>query len=157
MGRKLYYQETVHRTFLDLPLLAFLAINLATILVAKDISQSLRLLAELLSLYLVYYLTINIVSNGAILKNTILVALWSSILVSLWGLFQYFAYASGKAGIPYAEIAVTSWSSWIVPRLKATALEPAFFANYLLSVLPLAMALVLYRGYSQIKRKWLVL
>ncbi|OGS25522.1 MAG: hypothetical protein A2297_08545 [Elusimicrobia bacterium RIFOXYB2_FULL_48_7] len=85
-----------------------------------------------------FWLAFNIVNRKDILVKTIKVSIVSAAIVSLYGIWTVVGYKLGvDTGLKFTE------QYWLVPRVASTALEPLFFANYLLSILPLAMMMYL--------------
>jgi O-antigen ligase len=73
---------------------------------------------------------------------------WSMILVSLIGLYQYLG---DLAGLPAALTGLRERYSWVVfgfPRIQSTALEPLYYASYLMLPLTMLLALSVKRGLN---------
>lgn len=89
----------------------------------------------------IFWATVNVVSSRQVLCNAVKVHLVSSGIVCLYGIAAIIAYLMGvDIGLRFTEL------DWIVPRLSSTALEPLFFANYLLTAIPLGFMLYLTKS-----------
>lgn len=75
------------------------------------------------------------------LKRSWRLLLLSSGLASLFGVAQLFGTVAGF------DLGLMSAGRWYVPRLVGTASEPSFFADFLVGIVPMALALLLGRSY----------
>jgi len=80
-------------------------------------------------------------SNPSFLKKSVKIYLLSAFFVSLWGVYQLI---SGYFGLPYLLLFNNSlsnaqgWFQYKALRISSVAPEPSMFANFLLSVIPIA-------------------
>ncbi|MBU1177799.1 O-antigen ligase family protein [Patescibacteria group bacterium] len=91
----------------------------------------------------------NLVFSRKILHRVIKVLFISCFLVSLFGIYQFLG---DMAGLPPELTGLREHYTQKVfgfPRIQSTALEPLYFANYLLIPISLGIALTLRRGQQE--------
>ena len=92
-----------------------------------------------------YWAIVNFVDNRQKLVRSIVVFVAAASTASVYGLARMILYMVGsKYGEAYA---------WTVPRLAATAGEPQVFGGFIITILPLAVAVVLFR-ITALKNGW---
>ncbi len=85
------------------------------------------------------YVTFNVISTTKKLRKALSVHLFTATLVSAYGLWQIFGYKLGvDTGLRFTE-AVTGG----IPRISPTTPEPLYFASYLTTTVPFALAFLL--------------
>jgi len=136
--RKLPFRFSI----LDGLLLIFICSNVFSAILSNDIMGSVRLLVALSFMCLSYLLTTHLITTNARLNVALKVIAYSAFIASLFGLVQYIGFLLGfKTGLRFGF-------SWWFPRLHSTMQEPAFFANYLLIVLPILLSYWYDRNYN---------
>lgn len=136
------------------PLCLFLIINFLGLTNSPNINRSLLVL-----IFTVFTISLsaavpNIVRHRSQVENVVTILLVSAAAVSLFGLFQFLG---DFVGLPTSFTGLRAQYTKDIlgfPRIQATALEPLYFANYLLLPLSLSLALWLSRGS---KIKWYLL
>lgn len=91
----------------------------------------------------------NLISSKNILQKVIKIIFISCLLVSLFGIYQFLG---DMAGFPHELTGLREHYTQKVfgfPRIQSTALEPLYFANYLLIPISLGIALTLRRGKKE--------
>lgn len=137
------------------PLIIFLLINLVSLTQAENPERSSLVLIFIGFTALASLLVPNLLTSEKRLRRLVTIILVSATLVSLFGLYQFFG---DFLGLPTTLTGLrTLYTKDILgfPRIQSTALEPLYFANYLL--IPIALALVLFLSReSKIKNLWLI-
>lgn len=98
----------------------------------------------------VYFMVINLIINREILERSIKFLFLSAGLLSLFGVYQFIG---DYLGLPTGLLVRYTKASNLLPRIHTFALEPLYWANYLLLVIPIIIAFLLYRS-SLIDRRW---
>ncbi len=125
-----------------LPLVLFLLINIIALVNSPNLAKSILVLGFTIFTILVSLLIPNLVKETATLQKIIKTLLWSSLLVTLFGLYQF---AGDMLGLPETLTGLRSQYTKVIlgfTRVQSTALEPLYFANYLL--IPICLAVVLF-------------
>ena len=125
------------------PLLIFILINVLSLVNALNLERSLSVLAFTIFILLVGLLVPNLVRNKEMVQKIIIVLLIGFTIVSLFGLYQFIG---DMIGLPNTLTGLRGHYTKSVlgfPRIQSTALEPLYFANYLLIPLALLFALFL--------------
>ncbi|MFA5069680.1 MAG: O-antigen ligase family protein [Patescibacteria group bacterium] len=133
------------------PLLLFLLINLLSFTQAANLMRAATVFLFTLLAILIGLTAANLIDTKEKLKRTVIVLFLSAFLVTVFGLFQF---AGDLSGLPPSITGLRDLYTKEVfgfPRVHSTALEPLYFANYLL--IPLCLALSLLFGRSK-KIKW---
>jgi len=152
---------------LAIPLILFIASMIISLWGAANLDRGLQFLGFILFTMVFAILAINTIVDKISLNKIILTLFWSSLLVGLFGLFQF---AGDVIGLPPSLTLLKDiYTSEIFgfPRIQAFSMEPLYFANYLL--IPICLGLAYFFGRAdQIKmepnainkfvsdRKWLV-
>lgn len=140
---------------LVVPLLFFLGMNIVGLTQSPNPSYSLTVLALTLLTVILSWLVPQVVRTQDQLKKTLIFLLVSATLVSLFGLFQFFG---DVAGLPTTVTGLrTLYTKDVLgfPRIQSTALEPLYFANFLL--LPLSLAYAFFLRREESLPRWLPL
>jgi len=135
-----------------LPLMFFLAINVFGLLNAPNLDRSIAVLIFTILSIGACLLTPNLVVDRTILRRTLWALLAGAVVVSLFGLFQF---VGDLVGLPTTITGLRDLYTKDVfgfPRIQSTALEPLYFANYLL--LPTALAFVFAIRAAGRQRLW---
>ena len=138
------------------PVTAFLAVNLLGLLVVVNLHRSLVVLGATLLTIAVSALLPMLLTDRASLYRLVRILLISAAVVSVFGLLQFFG---DLAGLPTTVTGLRELYTKDVlgfPRIQSTALEPLYFANYLL--LPIGVLLALYLSDQRrvVPRPWLL-
>ena len=126
--------------------------------------RSLKQFAVLIFMVLTYVMVMLVVQSRVLLRRSLQVFLVISVLVALYGLYQFVAY---PLGLPFVDVFGTN-VSFRQTRLYAIALaggrflrvwstlsEPVWFGDYLVAVIPLLTAYVLAKQRPlPLPRRW---
>ena len=130
------------RNPLYLPLFLFLLINLVALVNSPNLSKSILVLGFTIFTILVGLLIPNIVKETESLQKITKALLWSALVVSLFGLYQF---VGDMLGLPITLTGLRPQYTKVIlgfTRVQSTALEPLYFANYLL--IPICLAVTLF-------------
>ena len=132
-------------------LLAFWLFSLlGSLITSPDIKRSLIILALWAFVFLLYLILSRILANAALREKMYKIILFSSALVCLFGLFQFigdsFGLSTSVTGLRYEYTKVILG----FPRIQSVALEPLYFANFLL--VPFFISIVKYVQNKEIFR-----
>lgn len=129
-----------------LPLGIFVMINLIGLLNTPNLSRSLLVLGFTLFTIGIAIAIPNILRQPDQIRTALTVLLVSSLLVTLFGIYQFLGDLVGLS--PSLTGLRPQYTKDILgfPRVQSTALEPLYFANYLLIPLAVALALFLSRA-----------
>ncbi len=128
------------------PVLIFLAVNILGLVNTPNISRSLTVLAFTIFTIVIALAVPNILRHKNQLTTGIKVLLASMVVVGLFGIFQF---VGDLIGLPTSITGLRpQYTKEILgfPRVQSTALEPLYFANYLLIPLSVAIALFLSKA-----------
>ena len=131
-----------------IPLIAFLLINLVSLTGAANIQRSILVFAFTLFTIGFSLLIPNYVTDEVKLRRVIRILLITTTLVALFGLWQFFG---DMIGLPTTLTGLREHYTKIVfgfPRIQSTALEPLYFANFLLIPIAVIYALLISRSSS---------
>lgn len=145
----------VSQNALAIPLVLFIFAMLLSLTHAVDLPRALQVLIFILFTMALGVLTINMVNTKESLKKTLLVLFASSLLVGIFGLFQF---GGDVVGLPASlTLLKKGYGSEVFgfPRIQAFSMEPLYFANFLLIPIGVALALFFNKVYI-IKRWWLI-
>ena len=170
LARMIIQQKIVFRkTFLDLPLILFLASQIISTLVSIDSHTSIfgyysRFNGGLLSTlcYLLLYFAFVSNSQPQDVNKILKVSLASAFIVSIYGIFEHFGH-SFSCLIFQGKFDVSCWVQDVQTRVFATLGQPNWLAAYLAILIPLTWWLALnskfkslpqaYRGVKSAKLK----
>ncbi len=127
------------------PLCAFLAANVLGLLQSPNRSYSTEILLLTAFTILISVCVAQLVTNKQRLITLVHVLLLSALVVSSFGIFQFFG---DLADLPTSVTGLRDLYTKDVfgfPRIQSTALEPLYFANYLLLPLSIAYALFVHK------------
>lgn len=133
---------------LHLPLLTFLAVNILGLSVAPNLPHAIVTFLLTAFTIAIGMLVPQLITTGRRLTGVVTVLLISATLVSLFGLFQFFGDAVGLPTTVTGLRALYTKDVFGFPRVQSTALEPLYFANYLLIPAGVLYALLLSRRTS---------
>jgi O-antigen ligase len=139
-----------------IPLLLFLLVNLLSFTQAVNLFRAGTVFTFTLLAILICLAITNLVTTKEKLNNLIMALFLSCFVVTAFGLFQF---AGDLLGLPSSITGLRDlYNSKIFgfPRVHSTALEPLYFANYLLIPLCLALSL-LFGKIKKIKWFWLLI
>lgn len=138
-----------------IPLLFFLLVNLLSFTQAVNLFRAGTVFIFTLLAVLISLAVTNLVTTRKKLSKLIIVLFLSAFVVTAFGLFQF---AGDLMGLPSSVTGLRDlYTSKIFgfPRVHSTALEPLYFANYLLVPLSLALSL-LFGKIKKIRWFWLL-
>jgi len=120
----------------------------------KSITQVLFLLPAILT----YYMTVVILKDKETIGRAIKVCLFTLTAVSLFAIYEFLG---SYLNLPYANYYSHSWNytrifGFNVLRVSSVSLEPILLANYIISMLPLAALLFIYK-INLISRRYLLI
>jgi len=140
-----------------LPMLGFLLVNLVGLVNALNVQRGVMVFTFTFFVFLVSFVVSQIVIKKQDAKIVIVTLLASATVVSLFGLFQF---VGDLIGLPQTVTGLTELYGKEIfgfPRIQSTALEPLYFANFLLIPLGLVVALFLSPAQKgQKKYRWLL-
>lgn len=145
--KKAISSDRIKGSPLDICMLFFLLSYVLSLVVAQDIARGTRIIFALLSMYLSYYLTINIVTSKKKFITALKVIVWTSAAVSLYGIYQIAGYLMG-----YDTGVVFGYDKWFLPRINVAMQEPAYLANYLLLSLAILLSYSINKEYKLLGR-----
>lgn len=157
LGRLLSGAESRRLNAIDALVLVYLAANIVATFSSHYVAQSLKGLSKVIVYILNYFLLTAVLGkNPSRLTRIIAAALFTGLLVSLYGLYQY-------------KIGVAPLATWEDPtveskgtRIYSTLGNPNLLAGYLIPLFPLAAALGLaslggaINGVKQGLQKWIL-
>ncbi|MDP3964339.1 MAG: O-antigen ligase family protein [bacterium] len=134
-----------HKNPLTIPFLIFLIINLISITQAANLERSLLVFGFTVFTIFFGWMIPQLVTDETRLRKIINVLLLTAGLVSLFGLWQFFG---DLIGLPTEITGLREHYTKAVfgfPRVQSTALEPLYFANFLLLPISLIYAFFISR------------
>ena len=152
-----YKKYKISPNALSIPLSLFIIALLLSLSQAENLSRAVVVLTFILFTIALSILAVNLINNRENLKKTILILFFSSIIVGVFGLFQF---GGDVIGLPQSlTLLKEGYTSKVFgfPRIQAFSMEPLYFANYLLIPLSIGLALFINRQNEPIKRSWLVI
>src|SRR3989338_5134141 len=139
-----------------LPLLCFLTVAVVALVNAPNIERSLLVTTFILFTAGISVILPSIVRHTKHVEKVVLILLLSMAVVCLFGIYQFLG---DIVGLPTSLTGLRpQYTKDILcfPRIQSTALEPLYFANYLLIPLSIATSLWLSKA-SRIKPLWLLM
>lgn len=152
-----YKKYKISPNALSIPLSLFIIALLLSLTQAQNLSRAVVVLTFILFTIALAILAVNFVNNRENLQKTIFVLFLSSLIVGLFGLFQF---GGDVIGLPQTlTLLKEGYTSKVFgfPRIQAFSMEPLYLANYLLIPLSIGLALFVNRQNEPIKRSWLVI
>ena len=120
------------KTPLDFPLFAYVLVNFIAIINAQSIAQGLKIALLLLSLVLLYYLVVNLLTQKIIFEKAFNLLLYVGLVIVFFGIYQVIAGALnyylntnlpiGHSGIIQVEFLGSPWG-----RPYSTFVEPDWY------------------------------
>lgn len=136
------------------PIIIFLLVNFISIFVAGNTMRSVEVFVFITFMVIVSFLTVNMVDSKNALKIIIKVLFWSTLVVCLFALYQFFGDLIGLStsvtGLREAYTKVI----FGFPRVMAFFNEPLYLANFLFIPLGIGLALYLNKA-TTFKQGWL--
>ncbi len=155
LGRGLLLQKFKLRSYpIFIPICAFLIINVLALSNAPYLQRSLLVFSFTLFTVILSMAVPNVIRHRNQVAMLIKILLISAAVVCIFGLYQF---AGDLVGLPTSLTGLREQYTKDIlgfPRIQSTALEPLYFANYLLIPLCLAATLWFSRA-SKIKSYWL--
>jgi len=137
---------------LAIPLSIFVLTLVLSLTQAVAFWRALEVLAFILFTLALAILAVNMVNSKEALNKTLVVLLASSLLVGLFGLFQF---AGDVVGLPPSLTLLKEGYTKAVfgfPRIQAFSMEPLYLANYLL--IPLFVGLAFFFNRTGPLKRW---
>lgn len=125
-----------------IPILLFLGINIISMINSQNIERSILVFVFTLFTVSISIIIPNIINTEKKLDLVIKIILISCFIVSIFGIYQFIG---DVVGLPSSMTGLREHYTKQVfgfPRVHSTALEPLYFANYLL--IPISLALVFF-------------
>ncbi|MFH1207724.1 MAG: O-antigen ligase family protein [Patescibacteria group bacterium] len=147
-----YKQYRFARNPVLIPIVLFMAIQVASLTQALNSGRSMTVLAYILFTAIAAAVIPNIVTTKQQLNKILVALLISFVLVSGFGLFQFLG---DMAGLPQSLTGLRDLYTKDVlgfTRVQSTAYEPLYFANYLL--IPIAIVFALWLAGSRSGDRW---
>lgn len=135
-------------------LLIFLAWLILLIPEAINIKRALQVVV-FNAFTLVTAISVGLVFQKKYIKPLLLSLFWSSALVTLFGLYQYFG---DLLGLPSWLVGLRDRYTWEIfgfPRIQSTALEPLYFASYLMLPISALLVLLLQKKQAIFSGRWM--
>lgn len=155
LGRGLLLQKFKFRPNpMLVPILLFLAINVLALINTPNLSRAILVLFFTVFTISVALVLPNIVRHPGQINLVTKLLLISCGLVSVFGIYQFLG---DLAGLPISLTGLREQYTKAIlgfPRIQSTALEPLYFANYLL--IPLNVALALLLSKTTRRAGWLI-
>lgn len=145
----------IKKNVLSLPLSLFVITLFLSLLDAQNLTRGIQVLAFSLFVMVFSFLVPNLVTTKKHIETVIKVLFLCSALVGLFGLFQFVGDAIGLPSTMTLLRPQYTKAVFGFPRIQSTALEPLYFANFLLIPIALAFSLFLQKHYI-IRKSWLV-
>ena len=133
------------RNPLIIPIALLTGFSALSMINAVNLQRALMIYAFNLFVMVISLMIPNLITSKDILQKVIKVIFVSCLLVSLFGVYQFLG---DMAGLPSEITGLREHYTQKVfgfPRIQSTALEPLYFANYLLIPISLGIALTLRR------------
>lgn len=137
---------------LAIPLLIFIFTMVLSLTQAQAMTRAVEVLFFILFTMALSVLAVNIVNNKEILNKTIKVLFASSLVVGIFGLFQF---GGDTIGLPQSiTLLKTGYTSSVFgfPRIQAFSMEPLYLANYLL--IPLMIGTAFFFNHAGPLKRW---
>lgn len=131
-------------------LIVFALSNLISLTQSINLARSIDVLFFDLFVFFSYVFISNLLIHKSILEKTILVLLCVSVLVGVYGIFQFVA---GAFNLPLGISGLRSGYAISVfgfPRVQATESEPQFWGNFL--IIPISLAYTILIAYISRKK-----
>ncbi len=106
---------------------------------------------------LVTAISVGLIFQRKYIKPLLLSLFWSSAIVTMFGIFQYFG---DLFGLPHWATGLRDRYTWQVfgfPRIQSTALEPLYFASYLMLPISALLVLVLQKKQAIFSNRWMII
>ena len=126
-------------------MLALIGVNILSLINAINITRETEVLLFTLIAFIIYYLFTANFFKIEYLKYVPYVIFTSSILLSLFGLYQYIG---NYIGIPGSLVGLSAPYVKDVlgyPRIQSTEVEPLYWGNYLIFSITLSIAIITFR------------
>lgn len=139
-----------------LPLFVFILVNLLSFSGAVNLFRAGTVFIFTLFAVLISIAAVNLVDSEKKLSQVVKIIFISAFVVTVFGLFQFFG---DLIGLPESITGLRDLYTKEVfgfPRIHSTALEPLYFANYLLIPIMLAFTLLLSKKRT-VKWSWLLI
>lgn len=123
----------------------FTGVSILSLVNAQNISRSLTILGFNFFVMLVALIIPSLINSKELFKKMVWVILLSSLVVAIYGLFQF---VGDMIGIPKEITGLRNiYTSEVFgfPRIQGTSSEPLYFANFLLISIGICLALILSR------------
>lgn len=139
-----------------LPLGGFIAVCCLGLINAPNLERSIMVLAFVLFTISISVILPSVIRHTSQVERVVRLLLVSMLVVCLFGIYQFLG---DIVGLPTSLTGLRpQYTKEILgfPRVQSTALEPLYFANYLLIPMSLAIALWLSKANDKIKSWWLL-
>lgn len=141
----LIYRVIQHKQKLIMEKNLFLYFYLIAVLLsftkALDFTRSILVFAFTAFVIIVYFLVINFVAQKKHLEKVEKALFWSTLVVCFFGIYQFIADSFGAPLYLTGVKPIYTYLIFGFPRIQSVALEPLYFANFLL--IPFALFTVL--------------
>lgn len=138
----------VQPNVLTIPILTFVSALILSLLSAYDFSRGFQVLIFTIFTILLSILSTNMLSTENNLQKTVVVLFLSSLIVGIFGLFQF---GGDVVGLPQSiTLLKTGYTSVVFgfPRVQVFSMEPLFLANFL--IIPISLLLAYFFGRVKI-------
>lgn len=123
-----------------IPIVLYISAMLVSLAVAGNFSRAISVLVFTLFTIALSVLTVNMVHSKELLKKTLQIIFLTSLVVSLFGLFQF---GGSLIGLPDSAVLLkVGYGANMMgfPRIMAFSMEPLYLANFLLIPISLGLA-----------------
>jgi len=124
----------------------------ALVFLSSPSRRSFIILSMWAFVFLVYFIFSKILTNAKVRETVINIIIFISVLVSLFGLFQFFGDSLGLSARFTGLLPAYTKAILGFPRIQSVALEPLYFANFLL--VPIFLSLGKYIGKANFFNKY---
>lgn len=136
------------------PITLFVIALMLSLTQALNLERGLQVIVFSLFTIALSIMTVNMLPDKSALTKIIIVLFISSVVVSIFGLFQF---GGDVIGLPSSvTLLKEGYTSDVFgfPRIQAFSMEPLYFANYL--IIPLSLAIAYFLARVDIVKRWWV-
>lgn len=130
------------RSAFDLLFIAYLAVGVISVAGSVSVVAAVRALFRQLSYFLLFYIVLDMVRDRARLYRLVAAVMLGAAVVALYGIAQYIVGPSEQIGVAGQGLA-----SSVRGRVYSTQDNPNFLSEYLILLIPVAVAMVFRRGW----------
>jgi O-antigen ligase len=127
--------------------------------------RSAKQIAQFLLMVITYAVVVLTVQDRRLFRRAVITLIFSTLAVSLYGIYQFIAYPLGLPGVDLFPQSASFGASrqWAIPlaggrflRIWSVASEPVWFGDFLSGAIPLIFALLAGRALRESRWQWLL-